>query len=187
MGDTAAVRVPSEEDEPSSPPSSSPILREEEEPSRDLGKQVRIEMGNLPRHKEDDMMSKTTVGSQAGNKRKARHFNINNLNRYGTIESTYLCELDRESRIAATERYIEQRGDIHFITHSEVSSFKKALRIQITEDYDGVPEVIGKVLMKECYHYIPCPGFGREPGQEICCCGRDREVPSHKVITWQLL
>lgn len=143
--------------------------------------EVDLELHNVSQNDHDDVMSvmsKTTLGSMGGRRKKLRHFNLQSINRYGTIESTYLMEKNRVERIADTELTINRQKDTHFITPSEVHSLKKAMRIQINEEYEGVPEAISKIKMKFCASYIPI----NETEDARCKCGRAKKDPRHKVF-----
>ena len=132
--------------------------------------------GNVPR--EDDamsVMSKTTVGSHGGRRKKVKHFNLQNLNRYGTIESTYLSEKNKEERKEITHKSI--KPETHFITTNEVTSIKKALRIQVTEDWEGVPDAIASIKMKRCCTYIPAD----DSENAKCECGRAKSDKGHTI------
>ena len=129
-------------------------------------------------YREDDVisvMSKTTVGSQGGRRKKVKHFNLQNLNRYGTIESTYLSEKSKEERKEITHKSI--KPETHFITTNEVTSIKKALRIQVTEDWEGVPDAIASIKMKRCCTYIPVD----DSENAKCECGRTKSDKWHSI------
>ena len=180
------------------PVSTEPPVRElEDGETKPKDRQVRINVPDedipmdrmdIPtRTRESDELSvgsKTTLGSLGGRRKKVKHFNLTDLNRYGTIESSYLCESNREERIEKTDLYVKRVKDIHFVTQSEVNSMKKALRIQITEDYEGVPEMIGKIKIKVCNSYVAdSKGLAGPSGDQLCYCGKPKEDEKHQAFS----
>eukprot|EP00116_Pleurobrachia_bachei_P000842 sb/3461104/ len=148
----------------------------------------------------DDAPSFTTFGSDGGRRKKLKFFSLHDLNRYGTIESKYLEERSHDERILYTNEMTKNR-DVHFITQSEIDSFKTALRIQIKQDYEGIPEFIqSKVNERVCSTYIPRARVRSStvttPGSPVaepkCVCGRERTDALHRVyekegVTWNKL
>lgn len=98
-----------------------------------------------------------TTKSEAAGKRRV--YNVNDIYRYGNIESAYMSQTPRQERIKQTFADIES-SDAYFMTEPDVKGIKKAFRLTFGQDNMEQAELdLKDYPIKLCKAFIPIPEY----------------------------